>query len=212
MGNNQVNQKIKIISCIVAITVIVIIIWTIVDLVSKKDKVVIMIKVAPSDSKIFIDDKQSSTGRVYIKPGKHTFSARRNGFTDDTRTIDIKKNGNSTILLLPEPSSSSATSLLKSNDEERAKRQELIDEAVEQHSEAVKTKTPLVKILPYITTIYRIDYGPSRKTPSDDTTVAIYISSNSEENKQKALSFIRYKGYNPDELEIIYQSFSDLGD
>ncbi|HET6924580.1 MAG TPA: hypothetical protein VFH39_02005, partial [Candidatus Saccharimonadales bacterium] len=63
---------------------------------------------------------------------------------------------------------------------------------------------PLIKQLPYIERYFRIDYGPSKAHPGDDTAVAFYITTYGQPGVQQALDWIKAQGYNPDTLEIVY--------
>ena len=68
-------------------------------------------------------------------------------------------------------------------------------------------KTPVVSSLPYSDekTGFSIDYGQSKRYPNDPTSVAILITLDGGETaKAGALDWIRFTGYDPSKLEIIY--------
>jgi len=72
-------------------------------------------------------------------------------------------------------------------------------------------KNPLIKSLPFVDQLYRVDYGQSQKHTSDPDAVGIYITYYSQAGKQQALDWIKFKGFDPSKLEIIYKDKTGQG-
>lgn len=79
----------------------------------------------------------------------------------------------------------------------------------QQDSTAVKQNYPIADVLPY--------GGPAKGAPFFivppkliDGTITIFINANTDFNQSKeaALNWIKYKGYNPDELKLEYKTWA----
>lgn len=174
-----------------------------------RGKVALIIGVSPSDSSLTVDGQAFSSGKkVYLIPGNHTFKATREHFESVTTSLELRDSTSvrNIILILP-AISSEAKAYLLDHPSEQALREALGGQLANEQGQAARSKTPLVDSLPFIDREYRIDYGPSQKNPSDPTAIAITITSTSEASKQDAISWIRFKGFDPDALEIIYKNF-----
>ena len=197
----------KIIIIIVIIFVLSLLSWWLFDALNKIGKLKINVKVAPTDSQIVIDGKKSSAGDIYIKPGVHTFKASRSGFSDYSTTITIDETTVDPIILMPVPNSDAAYSLLKNNPTMQAARENLGSELADQDGKKMITKNPILNMLPFIDREYSITYEQSQKYPDDKFSIAIIITSTSDVTKQDALDYIKFKGYDASNLEIIYRRF-----
>lgn len=68
----------------------------------------------------------------------------------------------------------------------------------------VLSKTPIIEVLPFESTLYKISYGLSPTKKSTKTDYAIYITTANETDKQYALQWMTEHSYNPKNYEIIY--------
>ena len=64
-------------------------------------------------------------------------------------------------------------------------------------------RPPLVNELPFIDQMWRIDAGVSQKRQGPNTT-ALYVKYWSDQGKQSAQDWLRFKGYDPDKMDIEY--------
>jgi hypothetical protein len=117
----------------------------------------------------------------------------------------VPKGQDTTVTVTLTPSNEEGAEWLKTHPKEALKRESIGGTSYNSDSEQALKKTPLISSLPFIDQLYRVDYGLSKKTPDDPTATAIYIKYYTEEGKTQALDWIRFKGYNPSSLEIIYQ-------
>lgn len=202
------NPKLKKIIIISSAVVAILIIWGAIDIINKIGKIEVIIAASPSDSQITMDDNKINTGKSYIKKGSHVFTAKRSGFNDCSIMIDITDNFKDSVILLLDPNSDEGRAFLNNNPNEQLTREGLGGILANQDGQNTTNKTPLIKILPFIDLDYRVDYGASLKTPKDNTSVAIYITSISEASKQDALNWIKDSGYDVNNLEIVYKYFN----
>lgn len=162
--------------------------------------------VAPSVAKIVIDgNKTVKQGNLYMLPGHHKLVASMDGFASRSLDFDVVANKLITETIVLVPNSQVGVDWLINHQSEELRREGLggakFDSTV---SSAVKT-LPVIKELPFIDQLYRIDYGKSKAHPDDPNAIAIYITYYSDAGKQQALDWLKFKGYDPSKLELIYE-------
>lgn len=164
----------------------------------------VILNAIPDDSLITIDGAKSKTGTKYLQPGRHVFVASKTGFKTYTVSLDTEKGQMITINLLPGPNSPAAYQWLADNPDIQTKREGLASQNVAYIQQALQKNYPIIKDLPLYTVNYKIDYGQSIKDPSDPTKIALYIEA-SPIHQSMALDWIKYKGYDPSNFEVVYQ-------
>jgi hypothetical protein len=161
---------------------------------------------APDGAKAVLDGVTVvHNGKFRVNPGQHTISITLGGFTDATEKFTVPASGTKSLALLLNPNSVEGYMYLGNHPSEEAHREKLGGQKFSELGTKTSDKLPLVKDLPFIDQLYRIDYGPSKVHPDDQSAVAIYITYYSDTGKQQALQWIKFKGYDPSALEIIYQ-------
>ncbi len=165
----------------------------------------VIISVAPEDSVVRLDGQITHHRTLYIKPGNHTFSASRTDFKDDSSTVNTKKGKTTNIYLLPQPVTAAALQFLKNNPKVQTEREGIASQKVAVTQALLLSKYPIIKYLPLVTRYYTINYGVSVKYPNDPDSIAIYVTSDPA-NRDLALGWIKYKGFDPNKLEIIYNN------
>lgn len=165
----------------------------------------VVIYVAPSDSIVKLNTgKTIKPGTIYLKPGQYTVTATRDGFRTDSEPVTAQKGKSTSVYLLPEPVTPAAFQYLENNPTVQSQREGLASQKVAATQAFLQTKYPIIKYLPLTTRYYSINYGQSRKNPNDSSAIALYISSNPAD-RDLALQWIRYKGFDPNKFEIVYQ-------
>jgi hypothetical protein len=167
------------------------------------------IVLSPSASTSLLDGtKKIGNGKQYVSPGKHSLTVSFSGFASQTIlfTAQQGKVPDVTVLLLP--NSSAGYLGLNNHPNEQAIRRQISGQTFNNTSTSREQKLGLINSLPYVERYFRVDYGPSKLHPSDDTAVAIYITTYGQPGVQQALAWITSKGYDPNSLEIIYNDQS----
>ena len=160
---------------------------------------------APDGAKVVLDTgKVVRSGKFYVQPGRHTLKATLNGFTTATKVFTATASTVQNVTLLLNPDSPEGYDYLKNHPDEELHRERLGGQNFTALGEQVTQRLPLVKELPFIDQLYRIDYGPSKLRPNDPSAVTIYITYSSDQGKQQALQWLTFKGYDPAKLEISY--------
>lgn len=163
------------------------------------------IQVAPADSSITLNGKKTLAGSFDEKPGDYTVVASRNGFGSYTKKFSLKKNTNEYVGVILGPNSASTINWYKQHPDDQQLAEVISGKNFSIDVQQQITKYPIIKYLPFVDQFYRIDYGRSVKSPNNPEAVAIYITFYSQEGKSEALQWIKFKGYDPNQLEIIYQ-------
>ncbi len=165
----------------------------------------LILTVVPNDSKVTIDSSATANpGYISLKPGGHNLFIYRDGF--EAKTIKIKVAAGQTYAdsFALVANSQTGTDWLKSHPGQ-AQQAEAINGAAANSKGAVITRQqPILSVIPYIGSYFRIDFGRSKKQPGDPSIVALYISAVSNTARAKALRWITDQGYNPADYEILY--------
>lgn len=165
----------------------------------------VLIKAAPKQSLIFINDEPAKQGTAYLGEGKYTITARLSGFTDDQKNISVS-NKPVEVYLLPQANSPKAKQFLSEDPDAQNDIQKVYDGASRVKSQDLTSKDPIIKLLPNINIEggFSIDYGPSTK---DKNRSVLIISDAEVEGRANALKWIRQQGYDPTDYEIQFSDF-----
>lgn len=202
----QRSRLIKIILAFIVAILIALAGYFIFNQVRHSQEAKINIYVLPEDSTVKVDSQIVKKRSIYVKPGEHTVEASKTGFRTDKRKVSVKKKDVIDLYLLPYPVSQEALNWLRQNPDVQRLREEYAAHNVAQIQAKLKEKYPILEILPIVTPYYRIDYGVSEKNPDDPESIALYITSATEANKNLALERIKDEGFNPNNYEIVYKT------
>jgi hypothetical protein len=205
---NQNFRKVMYIAAVVVAMALIVFIF-ILGLQSKDKTSAIDVRSAvPTDANVTIDSqKVNSNGKVAVKPGQHTVTAKRNGFSDKIVNVSVKMGETKTVRLLMSPNSEVGRQWLRDHPTAALEFEAQQGQEFNQNSENTTAKNPLISYLPEVHPTWRVDYGASVKSPNDPYAVAIIITyGGSDIDKQNALDWIKSLGLNPDDYEIIYQT------
>lgn len=161
------------------------------------------IEVAPDSADLTLDGKKISSGDISVSVGSHTIKASMAGFGTVTKKVDVSTKIVSVALLL-DPTTQEGLDFLKSHPKEQLHRESIGGKNTEDRAREIAKKTPLIKYLPFIDREFRIDYGASANNRADTTASAIYVTYYSASGKQQAIDWIKFKGFDPNLLELFY--------
>lgn len=200
------NMRLKrMVFWIIGLSLLIILSLYIVLTIQHKGLAKIRVYVVPPDSKISRDGGQASKKTVYLSPGEHSFTASRQDFTSDTETLNATLKGPNTVYLAPTPKSPAGQQWVTAHPDLEKKREYYAGINQDRVQKLLNQTYPIVKDLPVDTVNFTITYGPSKKYPTDPSKIALYVSA-IPANQPLAIHWIKYKGYNPNNYEIIYQS------
>lgn len=179
--------------------------WWAVGFVSRVGKAQLTINVAPRSADITINGKAGHGGVNYVKPGKYTVVAKKDGFSEVTRTLVV--NSNQSINMLLEPQTEGAQDYLTNNPEERKAYEDLTAEVAKQKGDAQRKSTPLITKLPYTDLIgpFSVDYGPDSNEGQGG--VIILVSDSTAPGRYAAQQWIQDQGQALSEANVIYTDF-----
>lgn len=175
--------------------------------ISRIGKQPISIAVFPSNSSVYINNRQYNPGVVYLGSGSYVISAQKSGWSSPNQKITVTNKPVSVVLLL-DPISHTAIDWLKGNKEAQVERESLAGVQASLRGLSVVDTNPIIKLLPYtdISGPFGIDYG---YIGDDVTKVYLLISYSSPNGRQKAFEWIRSKGYDPTSFTIRYTNFTN---
>lgn len=158
---------------------------------------------APTDSKIVIDGKTIRANQpIQLRRGHKTVSLSRTGFVTQQFSVDVKPGKKSVLQAVLKVD----INYLKTGSQLNFVANDSLTSAqIEDLGGQIANQTPIINLLPYVSSDFRVDYGVSQKNPNSLVDQAIYITAPTDAGKQAALKWIKDKGFDPSKLEIIYQ-------
>lgn len=168
----------------------------------------------PNDANVTINgNKVGANSKNAVVPGKHTVSAKRNGFDDKTQEVEVKQGETKTVRLIMTPNGDEGYNWLRAHPDASMEYEGAVGQQFDQTSDKATAENPLIAYLPEVHPTWRVDYGKSVKNPNDPTALAIIITyGGSDIDKQNALDWIKSQGFKPEDYEIIYQTPPQPGD
>lgn len=167
----------------------------------------ILISSFPSDATITVNGKPYSEGKqISLSAGNKTIVLQRTGFFEKTITAKVKA-GETThlnVTMNVDPQFLANGGQLNLDAADTARGEGLLGNEIESKGQIITKDNPIIQLLPYIGSNFRVDYGVSQKNPDSDAQ-ALYITAPTAAGRQAALDWIRSQGYDPAKLEIIYQ-------
>lgn len=167
--------------------------------------------IAPSTATITVDQhsfKTKETARYF--PGNYLVKISAPGFVEQTLEVELSNQQTTHIYIALEPTDQNAN-YYDIHPEEASIRQAVQDATYQDNLAAFLTEHPIANILPYEhytqnefsePTGYRIDYGKFDGCKSD---FCLKVTSYSQTGLADAKEYIRSKGFNPNDYEILFE-------
>lgn len=167
----------------------------------------IKVTIAPDQVNVLIDNKKNKTiknGTSFkVSPGTHTFKVTRKGFESYSTKLSIKNHDTSELLVALTPLTDAARKLV-SDDTSQSIIQRFNGKIQTIQTNVINTNYPILKSLPIVERLYRIDACPSKKYPNDHTKIALCVTETDDSLNSYALAAITSAGFNPADFEIIF--------
>jgi hypothetical protein len=148
------------------------------------------ISIAPAGSNLKINGHGSDGRVVKLKPGKYTLTVSHTGFADGKSVVTINKGDKRFTGFVLEPNTAASSDWYQTHPDDQKLAEKISSQTFDQIGAQQLEKLPILKSLPFIDQLFRVDYGQSVARANDPTAVAIYITYYSPEGK----------------LEIIYKT------
>jgi len=166
----------------------------------------IQLSLAPQEVMVKLNNKETRVIRngdkLSLNPGKYSLVFFRNEFAPRTENVEIKNLETLNITVVLKPLTDRARDLLK-NDESIKVMEKYTAEIMDEQVEILKSKYPIVKVLPVENPYYRIYGCPSLKYPYDATKLAICLSIDDLGFKNDAYKHMLKLGYDLNKYEVI---------
>ena len=182
------------------------IVWSV--LYQRSFSAALTVQVAPASSSIGLNGKKTSAKTINLRPGNYKITASHSGFASASQTVNLNAGDKRYVGLTLNSNSAATANWYNTHASDQSLAESISGQNLNQAAGDQVKKLPLIKGLPFIDQAYRIDYGSSKLHPSDPTATAIYITYYSADGKQQALDWLKFKGYDPTKLEIIYSDAS----
>lgn len=174
--------------------------------ISRIGKQPVDITVFPEDAVVYINNQPVGGKTIYLQQGVYVFSAKKTGWSTDTQKVKVS-NKPTSVILLPNPDSQEANDWL-SNPEVQTQRESFGGEQANLRGINMRSANPIVNYLPYSDTSgpFEINYG---YVGGDIMRIYLIVDYSTPNGRQKALGWIRSKGYNPTTFTIRFSDFKN---
>lgn len=166
----------------------------------------IEVEIAPSSSALFINDVRHKDGVVKVRPGSYAVVVSKSGFNTSRETITVFKGEAKYVGVALVSNSPSTADWYETHPLDAKKAEGISSKNFDIKTQQQAAKLPIIRELPWVDLLYRVDYGPSMKRPNDPESVALYITYYSESGKTQALQWLKFKSYTPDSTEMIFKT------
>lgn len=205
------NRNTKNIIIFSTLVLIFITIYIIIIFLGRVGKDKVTINYAPSFANLTIDNKRSSAGVHYLKPGIYNIEIKYDNFFTEKATLDTKKDKELTILL--KPSSQISENMINNNPKYKEEYEKLISKSYWSDNQKQADKYKFRSLLPIeMGARYTIGYGSvsDKNINKDREAMALYITSDSAYSRHLALRDVSNKLLiNPSNIEIIFKNFQN---
>lgn len=169
-------------------------------------KIPVNVLVNPSDSDVYIDGDKNNNKTVYLRPGEHSFTAKKPGWADNTVKISVSEE-NSNVGLLPTPNSQEAEDELGDQNNIRV-REGIAGTAANARGLELRGVNPIINKLPYseVAGPFKIDYGFNE---SDNKTAYILVTVSTPDGRVNALKWLDKNGVDITRTEIVFSDFTN---
>lgn len=186
---------------IALIAVVVLIALIAIKLIHNKNSAKLHIQVAPSVATITVNGKKQGSGVIAVPPGTYKVTASMQGFASQTQTYKVDKGGEQYYGFALISNDPSTASWYTNHPGDQTLLAAITGQRYQQQGNQSIQQVPLIQYLPYIGVgfEFRVDYGE----PLPGTNVpGIYITAQTQQGYNDALTWIRNKGYDPATLHI----------
>lgn len=159
----------------------------------------------PDDAKVTLSQKKiAGNHSISVAHGTYKVEVSRSGFETKAQNVTVTEGKKAIYKFYLAANSPEGIRWLDDHPGQASIIEAEASKASAEGYQRTAKEVPLIKSLPFIDLQYRIDYGKSQAHPGEPGAVAIYIKYWADEGKTQALEWIRFKGYDPSKLEIIY--------
>ena len=172
----------------------------------------ITVEIAPFSSVLSINKKVIQPGIIKVKPGDYMVVVNKTGFVTRLEKITVAKGENKYVGLGLISNSPATKNWYVTHPQDGKILEGISSKKFDIRSKNLIKRQPFLKLLPFTAAglEFKIDYGASQRH-SDSELQAIYVTANTSQAQQDALTWIRSQGYNPVTMEIIYESSGVVG-
>ena len=177
--------------------------YSIYTIISQHGKIKVTVATWPEYASVKIDGNVSSSGDIYLTPGKHAFEVSAKGFRTSNRDITVSSSRDY-VGILTSPETEEA--IRWANEPKNLSSAQTISALdTKSKSDAFRNKNPLLSKLPYSDTSgpFKIDYSLTSESRSFVT-----IGETSPDGRTNALRWIKQQGVDPKSIDIRLNKFS----
>lgn len=164
----------------------------------------------PRDATLKLNGQELSSRHIYLAPGSYQLTVSQSPFADKSRQISVGPDSPATFYITVDASSDNNQYYLRNHADIEADMEEVGGLEANQLGQLSADDNPLTSQLPCIASNYdfRIDYGDSNRQKSP-TAVAYYVSAATAATRQEAIDWLKQKGVDVSQQEIIFTDFQN---
>jgi hypothetical protein len=170
-----------------------------------KKTAILDILVAPSGATVKLNGHGILVGQAHVAPGNYVIKVSRQGFAEKEQTVSVAGGETRFVGIILVSNDASTALWYENHPEDDILTEKIVGQVVQQESADAVLQNPFIEKLPILGPgdTYRIDSGVSLAGSSQP---AIYILAVSPKAREAAINKIKYMGYDPEKMEIIYSA------
>ena len=157
MDNIKLSKRGTIIAIIILLLFILIPVAFFIN--SRINNATIDLLVAPESSSIYIDNHKVTNGEIGVTAGKHTVTAKKDGFAEQTITIDAIADQTVPAYIILDSNDKSTENWFKNHPEDQKIVEQISSREHDSSSNQYVDDNPIIKYLPFETANYTLNYG-----------------------------------------------------
>ena len=159
----------------------------------------------PSDTKVTFNGDRAHNGKNKVRDGVYSIVFTRNGFRAETRVVAVQKGKSQYVGVVLIPTDPKFANWYSEHPDDAKRAEGISSKNFDAIGENQVSASPFLKLLPFVQPTWRIDSGISQKYIDDPAKYAIYISFDTDADKQAALKWLEGQNVDITKLEVIYQ-------
>lgn len=165
--------------------------------------------ITPSEgANIQVNGVGVAQGEITLKPGGYNIEVSAEGFEPQTRSVVLGAGDVARIAVALQPNSQVTSGYYKKNGAEASKAEAIAGQTSQARAASKIARLPIIRNLPKADDgNYRIDYGLSKERPDDPSALAVIITYYTKSGRQSAINWLKYRGYDQSNTEIILKGF-----
>lgn len=167
----------------------------------------IQVEFTPKSSLASLNGKRISFGNHRIQPGNYEIIIEKQGFTTQTKRVAVKKDMTSYVGVVMQSNSPDTSNWYETHPEDMMLIERISSNEFNESTKNVTKDHPLLTSLPFTAPGFSFSVTSSQIDEKGEPIILIKYFT--PQDRDDAVTWIRANGFNPDNMNIVYESESE---